>query len=171
MTDNLKLCISIKTSLVLLLHNSMQRHRITKNQKPSYSWGLWLRTRTCPFSSKPMQFLSALVVFWWKILRILPYNIPPPFCGSDCSFRTLYFQMHPLPTRLHPPPPPHTQIWGHLFTPQPGGWKRFLLPDSLLHPALSTTMPSPTFWDERALPWMDMLLYLYLLLMPWISSL
>lgn len=29
--------------------------------------------------------------------------------------------MHPLPTHLHPPP--HRQIWGHLFTPQPGGWK------------------------------------------------
>lgn len=30
--------------------------------------------------------------------------IPPPFCGLDFSFRTLYFQIHPLP---HPPPPHH----------------------------------------------------------------
>lgn len=108
-----------------------------------------------PAPSHPnMHFLLRLVIFWWKILRLLPYHLFPLLSAVWISVSGHYiFRFILSPTRL-PPPPPLRQIWDHLFTPQPGGWKRFLLPDSLLHPALSTTMPSPALWEEKALSWL-----------------
>lgn len=125
----------------------------TKTSNAFCGWRRWLWTHPCPFSSKHMHFLLRLVIFWWKILRLLPYNLFPLLSVVWISVSGHYiFRFILSPFAF--PPPPLRQIWDHLFTPQPGGWKRFLLPDSLLHPALSTTMPSPALWEGKALSWL-----------------
>lgn len=75
-----------------------------------------------PFSSRHVQFLLTLVIFWWKFFENTALQLIPSFLyevGIEVSGHyILRFILSP-PTSI--PPPPHRQIWGHLFTPQPGG--------------------------------------------------
>lgn len=106
--ENVRLCIYMET-ITGLLYNRIQNHHTIEKRKNKVLDVLrdcsgWLWANTCPFSSKHMRFLLTLVIFPWGILGMLPYKlIPPPFCGSDLRFGTLYFQIHP-PSCLHPLP-------------------------------------------------------------------
>lgn len=93
------------------------------------------------------------MIFWWKNLRILPSNLFPLLSVVRISVSGHYifrFILSPPASTPH-----HIDRFGatcSLHSQEDG--KDFLLPDSLLHPALSTTMPSPTLWEEKALPWL-----------------
>ena len=110
------------------------RHRDKADLSTKGQVCIWV-SYSCPWLAKPRAqpclnytmidstVTPSLSVFYSPHSSCLPETSRTVNDHKPLPPLPLFPNLAPVPTHLHPPHPPHRQIWGHLFTPQPGGWK------------------------------------------------